>query len=273
MTIAELPELNLPRLGHRDEPARPLLCCAWAAPTAHRVATERFRRGYIIVPQRGAYWIRAAQRSWLVLPGQALWIPPATAHELFSPAAVSAQLLFIDPLHCAALPPACVVLQTSPWLVGLLLRCAGHGNDYPAEGPAARIAQVLLDEFARLPRVSLLLPASRDLRLARAMARLIERPRASVGLVRIAQDCGASARTLARLFQAETGMTFTQWKTRLLLLEALARMARGVSVTEVAVDLGYRSTSSFVYMFRRNLGVPPGRYRQVGETRGLGGAG
>ena len=56
-------------------------------------------------------------------------------------------------------------------------------------------------------------------------------------------------------------MTFTQWKTRLLLIESVEPVARGGSVTEVALDLGYSSTSSFVYMFRSNLGVSPGRYQ------------
>jgi AraC-like DNA-binding protein len=77
----------------------------------------------------------------------------------------------------------------------------------------------------------------------------------------VARKAGASPRTLERLFRNETGMTFSQWKTRLLLIEAIERLARGASVTEVALDLGYSTTSSFVYMFRSNMGVSPGSYQ------------
>ena len=73
-------------------------------------------------------------------------------------------------------------------------------------------------------------------------------------------DVGASPRTLARLFRSETGMSFTQWKTRVCLVESIGRLARGEAVTRVALDLGYASASGFTYMFRHNMGVPPGRY-------------
>jgi len=93
------------------------------------------------------------------------------------------------------------------------------------------------------------------------MERLIADPASADGLNRVAANTGASPRTLARLFRSETAMTFSQWKTRLRLVESLERLERGATVTEVAVDLGYSSTSSFVYMLRNNLGMSPGRYR------------
>jgi AraC-like DNA-binding protein len=37
-------------------------------------------------------------------------------------------------------------------------------------------------------------------------------------------------------------------------------MARGTSVQQVAMDLGYGSASSFVTMFRKALGTSPARY-------------
>ena len=64
----------------------------------------------------------------------------------------------------------------------------------------------------------LLLPISKDERLARVMKLLIEEPASQDGLEQVAKKAGASPRTLARLFRSETGMTFSQWKTRLLLI-------------------------------------------------------
>ncbi|MBV8537016.1 MAG: helix-turn-helix transcriptional regulator, partial [Alphaproteobacteria bacterium] len=77
---------------------------------------------------------------------------------------------------------------------------------------------------------------------------------------------GASARTLARAFLKETGMSFAAWRAQVRLLAALARLAGGEKVTSVALDLGYESPSAFIAMFRRQLGVTPSRYF-AGESK------
>jgi AraC-like DNA-binding protein len=41
---------------------------------------------------------------------------------------------------------------------------------------------------------------------------------------------------------------------------ALSRLATGASVTRVAHDIGYGSTSAFVVAFRRATGTTPGAY-------------
>ncbi len=43
-------------------------------------------------------------------------------------------------------------------------------------------------------------------------------------------------------------------------MAALRKLAAGEPVTAVALDLGYESQSAFIAMFRRALGVTPGRY-------------
>ena len=55
-------------------------------------------------------------------------------------------------------------------------------------------------------------------------------------------------------------MSFGRWRRQARLLQALRRVAEGASVSSVALDVGYESTSSFIAMFRRTLGTTPGRY-------------
>jgi AraC-like DNA-binding protein len=55
-------------------------------------------------------------------------------------------------------------------------------------------------------------------------------------------------------------MTFRQWRQQLRLLEALRLLGRGEPVTNIALDVGYSSLSAFVSVFRKALGVTPGRY-------------
>ena len=99
-----------------------------------------------------------------------------------------------------------------------------------------------------------------------------ENPADGRSLADWARSAGASERTLARLFQRETGMTFGAWRQRLRLLLAIGRLAEGQAVTSVALDLGYESPSAFVAMFRRELGAPPTRYLRAGRRATPGGA-
>lgn len=76
-------------------------------------------------------------------------------------------------------------------------------------------------------------------------------------------------RTLSRRFVSETGFTFTQWRQQARVLRALERLADGVTVTAVALDLGYDNVSAFIDMFRRTLGTTPGQYvnARAGDAR------
>lgn len=260
MTIEKLSTLRVPDFGRIRDRRRPVLSYEWHAPGPHRASAHRHPRGHVIQTVTGAYWVITPEGTWLVPPGQAIWIPPMVYHEVYSHGAVSARVLFVDPAHAGALPARSGTVKFSRLLTELLQRTVAYGNDYPADGPAARLALVMLDELAAIEFAPLLLPVSKDARLARVLARLIEDPSARGNLDAVAKAAGASPRTLARLFRKETGMTYTQWKTRLVLVEAMDRLARGATVTDVALDLGYSSISSFVYMFRSNLGVSPGRY-------------
>ena len=73
-------------------------------------------------------------------------------------------------------------------------------------------------------------------------------------------DVGASERTLARAFLADTGMSFGRWRTLLRVQAALAALARGEPVGNVARHVGYDSDSAFVQAFRRETGVTPAAY-------------
>lgn len=259
MIVDNLPSWKPPDFGEVRDPGRPILSYTWRTDGAHRVPAHRHVRGHILHLEDGAYWVITPDERWLAASGQAIWIPPRVRHEVFSQGPVAAHVLFVDEAHAGPLPQRCGTVRVNVLLVELFRRIVSYGNNYPNDGPEVRLARVLLDELACLEIAPLMVPISREPRLARAMTRVIDDPDGRGGLEAVAREAGASARTLARLFVRETGLTFTQWKTRLMLVEAIDRLVRGATVTEVAVNLGY-SPSSFTYMFRTNLGVPPRHY-------------
>jgi AraC-like DNA-binding protein len=95
--------------------------------------------------------------------------------------------------------------------------------------------------------------------------RLIESPGDNKKLERLCRECGASKRTIQRLFRKETKMTFSRWRQQLRLLHAMQRLALGEKVTSAALDAGYNSTSAFISMFRKQLGTTPARYLEMGS--------
>lgn len=70
----------------------------------------------------------------------------------------------------------------------------------------------------------------------------------------------AGATTLRRAFVVETGLTFSEWRTRLRLNRSLDLLARGLMVSSVAQRVGFTSTNGFILAFRRYFGVTPGAY-------------
>lgn len=79
-------------------------------------------------------------------------------------------------------------------------------------------------------------------------------------LDRWGRDVGASGRTLARAFLAETGVPFGRWRNRARLHAALTPPADGEPVGKVARRIGYASPSAFVAAFRRGTGTTPASY-------------
>jgi AraC-like DNA-binding protein len=104
-------------------------------------------------------------------------------------------------------------------------------------------------------------PAARDARLRRVTEALHADPSDNRDLAQHADAAGASARTLARLFRRETGMSFDQWRRQLRLAEAAARLAQGESPARAAAAVGYASGPAFGAAFRAAFGTTPGQVR------------
>jgi len=96
---------------------------------------------------------------------------------------------------------------------------------------------------------------------------LIDNPADGRTLTQWGRDVGASERTLARAFLADTGLSFGQWRGLLRLRAAMVALAAGDPVTRVAREVGYESTSAFVAAFRRATGSTPAVYFAHRVTR------
>lgn len=123
---------------------------------------------------------------------------------------------------------------------------------------------MIVDQLEPADSIPLQLPHPADSRALRVVGMLLADPGKQQTLEELCADCGASKRTIERLFLAETKMTFGQWRQQMRLLHALQLLASGEKVTGAALDAGYGSTSAFISMFRRQLGTTPTRYFKAG---------
>jgi AraC-like DNA-binding protein len=261
MDVENLPTMPVRDFGFIVDPGRPVLSFAWNAEGPHRVPGHQHPRGQIIYQTRGVYRVATPLGNWVVPRHQVIWIPPGIYHETITNDSAAALMLFVDGAHTGPLPPQCLVVSASPLLCELFVRVVDYGNDYPSGGREGRLIAVMLDELGTLTPAPLHLPLACDKRLRRIMDLLLANPADGRTLDEFADQCAASSRTLERLFRRQTGMTFHEWRKQLRLLEAIDLLGQGQSVTSVALDLGYSSPSAFIAMFRRSLGVCPGKYR------------
>jgi AraC-like DNA-binding protein len=234
-----------------------------------RIPRHRHAVAQLVYATAGVMTVTTRDGAWVVPPQRAVWVPPRVVHAIRMTGAVDMRTVYLARALCGPLPATCCVVNVTPLLRELVLRAVAFPKRYARTGAEARMAAVLVDEIRAAPAVPLHLPQPSDpraLHVARALAADPADPRPLAGFARPA---GASVRTLARLFRRETGLSFAAWRQQLRLLRALERLASGDPVTTVALDLGYGGPSAFVAMFRRALGVSPGRYfRQVQPATG-----
>ena len=217
-------------------------------------------RAQLVHGESGAMSVRTERGAWLVPPGFAVWVPATMEHQVFAITTLRMATLYVHADTPVPVPVDCAVVSVSTLARELILRTVALPDAYPDDGPETRLISVLRDELMTLEPAPLHLPLPVDHR-ARAVAdRLIEVPADARELKDWGKTVGASGRTLARLFNTETGLSFGRWRQRRRLLAALERLAAGSQVTSVAFDLGYRNPSAFIAMFRRELGATPGRY-------------
>jgi AraC-like DNA-binding protein/mannose-6-phosphate isomerase-like protein (cupin superfamily) len=243
-----------------DIEALPQAVVAHRRDLADRILPHHHRRDQLVYASEGVMTVSTERGAFVVPPERAVWMPGGTRHRIDAKADLAMRTLYIEPDAAPGLPKEVCVLQVPPLLRHLILEAVERPQEYAPDSAEARLMQVILDQIVALPAAPLHLPIPRDRRLRKITDSLMANPADTRILEDWAVEAGASARTLARLFQTETKMSFRAWRQQLRLLRALEMLAAGVQVTAVALDLGYDSVSAFTAMFRRAFGVPPTRY-------------
>jgi AraC-like DNA-binding protein len=206
---------------------------------------------------RGVLIVLIETASYVLPPTRALWIPAATPHDTRATTTATMRSLYLRPARCPLDWPEPRPVSVSPLLAELIRHLETERLDGPAR---ARAEALVYDLLVPIPTAAIEVRLPRDDRANRVAAALLADPRDRRKLAEWGQQVGASDRTLARIFVAETGLTFGRWRTLARLQAALELLADGLPVKAVAPAVGYETTSAFVAAFRAETGVSPGSY-------------
>jgi len=226
----------------------------------HVIAEHYHPEDQLIFASRGVMTVRTRQGIWVVPPLRAVWIPAGTPHSVAMSGPVSMRTLYFLPGLARTLPRTCFVMNVSSLLRELIVYACQFPN-LSRKLPLQRsLIDLIVAELKTANSVSLQLPRPEDARAARLVRVLLANPGENQTLDQLCKACGASKRTIQRIFLLETKMSFARWRQQSRLLHALQLLAAGEKVSAAALEAGYNSPSAFISMFRKQLGTTPTAY-------------
>jgi AraC-like DNA-binding protein len=219
----------------------------------------------LVYPSSGLLIVSTPGGSWVVPPQRAVWLPAAVAHAHQAHGATQLRTVafgvHVNPLGLTQ--PA--VLSVSRLLRELIIALTDDPcRPLDEQDDLRRVAlrQLERGQLTPAPALQFHLPQPGDERLRDVTAILAEDPGSDRSLAELGRAVGVGERTLSRLFRAETGMTFPQWRAQLRLHHSPTLLASGLSVTATAITCGYSTPSAFTAAFHATFGTTPGTYRK-----------
>lgn len=251
-------------------PPAPLKVRAQFIPAQHFFPEHAHAWHQMVYAISGALTVISEGGSLVISPEQAVWLPTGLRHRVGSLLGAEFRSLWIADdtgRDLAGAKP--MVFAVSRLLKALIVEAADIDGQEDSSGYAGRITNLILDQLRRAQPLPAALPWPRDKVLATLCEAIHADPADPRGPEEWGNVLGMSARTLARRFAAETGLSLRSWRRRMRLFRAIELLGGGMGVTRTAMELGYGSTSAFVYAFRLEMGSSPQAFmrgRGDGET-------
>lgn len=199
--------------------------------------------------------------GFFAIPGTlGLWIPAGMDHRVIGTPGTSFRCTFID----AAVSP--IASTTTAVAIPDVVRAVLDRLEAPpylSAAPRLHAEELALSLLEPVEVSTVDLPAPIDARTRLIADALLANPADDRTIEDWGRHVGASARNLSRLFVAETGLSFTAWRTRARMRRAIEWLAADHPVSLVSRRCGYSSPSAFVQAFRRELGRTPGEFATV----------
>ena len=236
-------------------------------PKGVRLDTHMHRESQLVYAARGTMQVTTPKGRWLVPPDRAVWVPARLEHSIDVLADIQMRTLYFElawldreaRVHDL---DAEFVVRVSPLLHQAILALFDAGNEPERSGLLLKLVMLELD---RAEDSTTFIPLPHEPRCRRAADIVLGDPTAAHEIETLARAVGTSARTLSRLFSAETQLSFKSWRQRARIAAAIEKlsMEANVSVKQLASDLGYASVPAFSHAFRQVTGKTPTAFAEM----------
>ncbi|MDU4154830.1 AraC family transcriptional regulator [Phytobacter sp. MRY16-398] len=215
--------------------------------------------GQLLFATRGVMLVETENDRWVIPPQRALWLPPLQIHSYNLLSHTDLRAVYFSRsliAECANFTKSHQVhVITATALVKELI--AGLFCDDYSKPSQRKMALLLLEILSEAPPLAAELPMPHDERLACAARELLVNHRWEASLSDLAYIATMSERTFSRLFIKDTGFSFRTWKQRARICASLDLLANGISIKQVAYQLGFSCPAAFTAAFRAILDSTP----------------
>lgn len=246
----------------QDESALPVVVIKREINAHLGIPLCKHQRGQLFYVQQGVVAVITEYGRLIASPNQTIWVPAGQEHEVIAKTNVVLVHFYFSPEQCQHAPAHCVTLQGDSFIGALVLEASNIPPIYPWDGSDGRLLRLIRDRICTADWVNTQLPYPKDERLKLIIDRLQKHPAIKSDLVAWGKFVHASSRTLSRRFKLEVGMTYSDWRQRLNIQIAIKHLVLGDSISDIAQMLGYKSSSAFIFMFKKQIGYTPNNYLQ-----------
>ncbi len=231
-----------------------------------RLDPHMHREAQLVYAAAGTMQVTTPKGRWLVPPDRAVWVPALFAHAIDVLADIEMRTLYFDQAwlaredHSDSLDSEFVV-RVSPLLHQAILALFDTSN---SRRRTDLLIKLVMLELHRAEDSATFIPLPQEPRCRRAADIVLSDPTGDHEIETLARAVGTSARTLSRLFSAETQLSFKSWCQRARIAAAIERLSTdgNISVKQVAADLGYASVPAFSHAFRQVTGKTPTEFAE-----------
>src|SRR6478609_785480 len=203
-----------------------------------RLGTHMHREAQLVYAAKGTMQVTTPIGRWLVPPDRAVWVPARLEHSIDVLADIEMRTLYFDLKWLARRQQshglnAEYVVRVSRLLHETILALFDGRND---SGRAQVLIRLALLELHAAEDSATFIPLPHEPRCRRAADIVLNDPTGAHEIETLAQAVGTSARTLSRLFAAETQLSFKSWCQRARIAAAIEKLSveGGLSVKQLA---------------------------------------
>lgn len=236
-------------------------CCSLPAGTACLQHTQRC--GEFIYAFESVIEITTDESHYLSPSHYGVWLPPDTPYSRFNRCEASYCSIYIDAARCHKLPTTTCIVPLDPLVRALLQHLRHCKSDAFHSERGKKLLLVVIKHIAFSSPSKRALSYSGDPVLVRVLNYIEANIDEKMTLIKLASLVNMTPRTLIRRSRRELGMSLTEWRQRFRLIKALSLLEQGQTIESIAYALGYSTSSAFIVMFRKVMGITPTELRKI----------